>query len=96
MVLRNRATSAERCSDWRDSSLEAESTWLAAAPVSSEARATPTMLVVTSLVPVEACETLRTISCVAAPCCSTAAAIEVATLLISRMRPVMPPIAVTV
>ncbi|MCJ2091050.1 ImmA/IrrE family metallo-endopeptidase, partial [Methylobacterium sp. J-072] len=37
----------------------------------------------------------RTISWVAAPCSSTPAAIEVATPLISRIRPVMPPIAVT-
>ncbi len=34
--------------------------------------------------------TLRAISCVAAPCCSTAAAIEAATASISRMRAVMP------
>ncbi len=41
------------------------------------------------------CATLRTISWVAAPCCSTAAAIDVATPSISRIRPVIPPIAVT-
>ncbi len=43
--------------------------------------------VVTSPVPVAAWATLRTISCVAAPCSSTAAAMAVATPLISRMRP---------
>ncbi len=53
------------------------------------------MLPVTSCVPAEACATLRTISCVAAPCCSTAAAMEVVTPSISRIRLVMPPIAVT-
>ena len=37
-------------------------------------------------VPVAAWATLRTISCVAAPCCSTAAAIVAATPSISRMR----------
>jgi len=53
------------------------------------------MLPVTSLVPVAAWATLRTISCVAAPCSSTAAAMEVAVALISRMRPVIPPIEAT-
>ena len=53
------------------------------------------MLLVTSLVQVAAWATLRTISCVAAPCSSTAAAIEVATESISRMRAVIPPIAET-
>ena len=54
------------------------------------------MFEVTSAVPVDACATLRTISCVAAPCSSTAAAIVAATPLISRMRPAIPPIAPTV
>ncbi len=74
-----RLTSAPRYSDCRDSSEAADRTCEAAAPVSSDACATPAMLPVTSLVPVEACATLRTISWVAAPCSSTAAAIEVAT-----------------
>jgi len=52
------------------------------------------MLLVTWLVPDEACETLRTISCVAAPCSSTAAAMVVAMVLISRIRPVIAPMAV--
>ena len=94
-VARKRPTSAARCSDWRDSSDAAPSTWLAAAPVSSAAPATPAMLCVTSPVPIAAWLTLRPISCVAAPCSSTLAAIEVATPLISRIRPVMPVIAVT-
>ncbi len=53
-VARKCATSAPRCSDWRDSSSAALSTWAAAAPVSSEASATPVMLLVTSAVPVAA------------------------------------------
>ncbi len=61
-------------------------TCVAAAPVSSEARATPVTLLVTSPVPDAASETLRTISCVAAPCCCTAAAMDEATVLISWMR----------
>ncbi len=51
------------------------------------------MLPVTSPVPAAACATLRTISCVAAPCSSTAAAIEVATVEISSIRAVIWPIA---
>ena len=53
------------------------------------------MFLVTSLVPLAASATLRTISWVAAPCSSTAAAIEAATPLISRMRTTIPLIAAT-
>ena len=42
------ANLAESCSDWRDSSDAAGKTWPAIAPVSSDARATPDMLLVTS------------------------------------------------
>ena len=94
-VARKRSTWAARCSDWRDSSEAAPSTWLAAAPVPSAAPATPAMVLVTSPVPCAAWPTFLTISCVAAPCCSTAAAMLVATPLISWIRAVMPPIAVT-
>ncbi|CAO4191729.1 hypothetical protein LFADAHJC_LOCUS53 [Methylorubrum extorquens] len=94
-VARNCETWARRASDWRDSSPAAPSTWLAAAPVSSAALATLTMLPVTCDVPDEAWATLRTIYCVAAPCCSTAAAMAVAVVSMSRMRPAMPPIAAT-
>ena len=53
------------------------------------------VFVVTSLVPADAWATLRTISWVAAPCSSTAVAIEAATPAISRMRVPIPPIAPT-
>jgi hypothetical protein len=46
----------------------------AALPVSAVAADTPAMCRDTSFVPWEACCTLRAISRVAAPCCSTAAA----------------------
>ena len=84
-VARKRPTSAVRCSEWRESSDAAPSTWLAAAPVSSAALAPPAMLPVTSPVPAAAWATLRTISWVAAPYCPTAAAIEVAVALMSRI-----------
>ena len=53
------------------------------------------MFSVTSLVPLAAWPTLRTISWVAEPCSSTAAAIEVVTWLISPIRPLMVRIAPT-
>ena len=52
-------------------------------------------MAVTDSVPVAASATLRTISWVAAPCSSTAAAMELAMPLISRMRPAMPSMAWT-
>ncbi len=51
------------------------------------------MVPVTSPVPDAAWETLRTMACIAAPCSSTAAAIEVATSLICSICAVIPPIA---
>jgi len=47
------------------------------------------MLLATRIVPAAVCCTLRVISCVAAPCSSTALAIVVA---ISAMRAMVPPI----
>lgn len=81
--------------DCRDSAPAASSTCATAEPVSSEAAATPVMLPVTSSVPAAACETLRTISCVAVPCSSTAAAMRAATESISRIRAVIVPMAET-
>ena len=94
-MARKRLIPVASCSDWRDSSVAAPSTWLAAAPVSSAPPATRAMLLVTPPVPLAAWATLRTISCVAAPCFSTAAAMPVATPLISWMRAVIEPIADT-
>ena len=94
-VARKWETCPCRSSDCRESSEAADRTCPAAAPVYSAARATPITLRVTSPVPAAASLTFRTISCVAAPCSSTAAAMEFATSLISRMRIVMPPMAVT-
>ena len=62
-----------------------DSTWSAPRPVSPAAWLTPAMLADTSPVPAAACWTLRAISWVAAPCCSTAEAIAVAIWLISVM-----------
>ena len=62
----------------RDRSPAACSTFSAAAPVLPAAALTPAMLAVTACVLVEVTCTLRAISAVAAPCCSTAEAIEVA------------------
>ena len=72
-----------------DSDLAAESTCDEAEPVSEAPRCTSMMFVETSLVPCEACCTLREISWVAAPCCSTAAAIVEA---ISASRSIVPEI----
>jgi hypothetical protein len=59
-------------------------------PVSDAPRLTSLMLLATCEVPCAACWTLREISCVAAPCSSTAAAIAPA---IFEMRPMVSPIA---
>ncbi len=64
-------------------------------PVSSAEADTVAVPLITSSAPAAAWATLRTISCVAAFCSSTAAAIAVVTLLISRMRAPKPPIADT-
>jgi hypothetical protein len=56
------ATSAFNRPDWSESAAAAPRTWAAAAPVVSDASATPTMLLVTSPVPDAAWATLRTIS----------------------------------
>ncbi len=71
-------------SDWA-----ADSTWVEAEPVSIAPRWTSVMFAETSWVPSEACCTLREISCVAAPCSSTAAAIADDT---SDRRSMVPPI----
>ena len=60
-------------------------TLLAASLESEAARLTPVMLDETSLVPADACSTLRAISWVAAPCSSTAAAIVAAIWSMSLM-----------
>ena len=65
------------------------STCADALPVSAAPRLTSVMLLATWVVPCEACWTFREISCVAAPCSSTAAAMVAA---ISEMRPIVPPI----
>ena len=57
-----------------DSDCAAASTCEDADPVSLAPRCTSPMLEDTCWVPIDACCTLREISCVAAPCCSTAAA----------------------
>ena len=71
------------------SDLAEPSTCAEALPVSAAPRLTSAMLLATWLVPLAACWTLRAISWVAAPCSSTAAAIDPA---ISEMRPMVPPI----
>src|SRR5439155_17503625 len=58
----------------RDSDLAEAWTWADAAPVSPAPRCTSVMLAETSVVPCAAFWMLREISCVAAPCSSTAAA----------------------
>src|SRR3954471_16598931 len=69
----------------RRSASDASSTSPAADPASADTALTPMMLLDTSLVPPAACWMLRAISRVAAPCCSTAAAMAVVTSLISPM-----------
>ncbi len=71
------------------SDFAADSTSVDAEPVSIAPRCTSVMFIETSCVPTEACCTLREISCVAAPCSSTAAAMAAAT---SDSRSMVPPI----
>src|SRR5690242_14641883 len=73
-VSRNLATSAFRRLLSPDSICAADSTCEEAEPVSPAPRSTSAMLAETWWVPCAACCTLREISCVAAPCSSTAAA----------------------
>src|SRR4051812_46352379 len=73
--LRNLSTSTLRRLLSPDSDCAAERTWVEAEPVSEAPRCTSTMLAETCWVPWAACCTLREISCVAAPCSSTAEAI---------------------
>src|SRR4030088_3484204 len=73
-VLRNLQTSTLRLLLSRDNDCAAESTWDEADPVSLAPRCTSAMLALTCVAPCAACCTLREISCVAAPCSSTAAA----------------------
>src|SRR5438552_1421015 len=74
-VLRNLLTSSFRRFESFDSDLAADSTCEDADPVSFEPRCTSMMCDETCWVPCAACCTLREISCVAAPCSSTADAI---------------------
>src|SRR5271163_3265272 len=76
-------------SAWLVSASAAALTPCAAVPVASAPAVTPAMLSETSWVRCAAAWVLRVISWVAAPCCSTAEAIEVATELTS---PIVPPI----
>src|SRR5450755_4027512 len=72
--VRNLLTSARRRPLSPDSDFAAESTCEEAEPVSVTPRCTSVMFDETCCVPCAACCTLREISCVAAPCSSTAAA----------------------
>src|SRR5216684_5523738 len=74
-VLRNLPTSSLRRLLSRDRDCAAERTCEEAEPVSPAPRCTSVMLEETCWVPCAACCTLREISCVAAPCSSTADAI---------------------
>src|ERR1700761_9622951 len=92
--VRNLLTSALRRLESPDSICAAERTCDEADPVSPAPRCTSVMLADTCWVPCAACWTLREISCVAAPCSSTAAAMveEISdnrsmVLLISLMAP---------
>src|SRR5215475_11619291 len=73
-LVRNFETSLLRRVLSPDSILAADSTCEDAEPVSVAPRCTSVMLDETCMVPWAACCTLREISCVAAPCSSTAAA----------------------
>jgi hypothetical protein len=73
--VRNLPTSLLRRSLSLASDCAAVRTSVEAAPVSVAPRCTSVMLAETCWVPWDACWTLREISCVAAPCSSTAAAI---------------------
>src|SRR5450432_2220051 len=72
--FRNLPTSSLRRLLSPDSDFAADKTCDEADPVSLAARCTTKMLALTCWVPCAACCTLREISCVAAPCSSTAAA----------------------
>src|SRR5581483_3531552 len=74
-LVRNFDTSALRRPESADRGCAAVSTCEEAVPVSAAPRWTPVMLDVTCWVHCAACWALREISCVAAPCSSTAAAI---------------------
>ena len=65
-------------------------TFSAAAEAASASVLTPLILSETFLVLCAACWVLRVISCVAAPCCSTAAAIAVATSFTSPIMLLIP------
>ncbi len=71
--------------DWRASSSAAERTCEAPAPVCDAPSVTPTMFCDTDCVPSAAWLTLRAMSCVAAPCSVTAAAMAAAVPLIVLM-----------
>ena len=85
-VSRNLATSPRSWVLSLASSLADDSTSREAVPVSPAPRFTSLMFSATCEVPCAACWTLRAISWVAAPCCSTAAAIAAA---ISAMRAIV-------
>ena len=74
-LLRNVSTSLRSRLESRDSDWAAERTCDDAVPVSDAPRCTSAAFVETAWVPWAVCCTLRAISCVAAPCSSTAAAI---------------------
>ena len=76
MLARKRSTSDRNVTAWLLSCSADDKTWLAADPVLPVSRLTAAILLDTWLVPWAACCTLRAISVVAEPCCSTA--IEIA------------------
>src|SRR5579863_3290392 len=78
MLPTNRSTLSRKASDSRTRPCAEPSTSPAATPVLPAAWLTLVMCPETSVVPAAACCTLRAISWVAAPCCSTAAAIAAA------------------
>ena len=88
-VAENLPVSVSSCSDCDVSWAAALRTRVAAASTLLEASRTPVMFCITSWAPCAACCTLRAISLVAAPCCSTAAAIEP---VISFICPIVVPI----
>jgi len=85
-VAASQYISVEEYYNWRYSSDLYHITWIAATPVSSTAPVSSAMLPIITLVPVAVCAEVRTISYVAAPCPSMAAAIAPDTALILRMR----------
>src|SRR5258708_38839556 len=88
ILARNSSTWPRSRSAWVLSASAADLTPCAAAPVASAPAVTPAMLSDTSWVRRAASWGLRVISWVAAPCSSTAEAIDVPTLLTS---PLVPP-----